>query len=62
MNRAYRSIWNQALGTWVAVSELASARGKPGKAKLLGAVTLAAVPTVSSDCVRDVGGRASLAE
>src|ERR1700748_663444 len=48
MNRAYRSIWNQALGVWVAISELASARGKPGKAKLLGAVTLAMVSLVHS--------------
>ena len=48
MNRTYRSIWNQALGAWVATSELASARGKPGKAKLLGAATLAAVSLVHS--------------
>lgn len=28
MNNSYRSIWNHALGAWVAVSELAAARGK----------------------------------
>lgn len=28
MNKTYRSVWNQALGTWVAVSELAHANGK----------------------------------
>ncbi|RYF48966.1 MAG: hypothetical protein EOO27_34495, partial [Comamonadaceae bacterium] len=28
MNTSYRSIWNHALGAWVAVSEVARARGK----------------------------------
>ena len=28
MNKSYRSVWNQALGAWVAVSEIACARGK----------------------------------
>ncbi|MCV9986367.1 ESPR domain-containing protein, partial [Burkholderia pseudomallei] len=28
MNRAYRSIWNESLGAWVAASELDSAHGK----------------------------------
>ena len=28
MNKSYRSIWNEALGAWVAASELTSARGK----------------------------------
>ncbi|OXH91288.1 hypothetical protein CA831_07250, partial [Burkholderia multivorans] len=27
MNRTYRSIWNEALGAWVAASELDAARG-----------------------------------
>lgn len=29
MNSSYRSIWNESLNAWVAVSELAVARGKP---------------------------------
>lgn len=28
MNKSYRSVWNHALGAWVAVSEIAPARGK----------------------------------
>ncbi len=28
MNRAYKSVWNEALGAWVAASELTKARGK----------------------------------
>ena len=31
MNHIYRSIWNEALGTWVAVSEIASGQGKRAK-------------------------------
>ncbi|MGO4391386.1 autotransporter outer membrane beta-barrel domain-containing protein [Variovorax sp. M-6] len=30
MNRSYRSVWNGALGAWVAVSEVAHGRGKIG--------------------------------
>lgn len=29
MNKNYRSIWNEALGAWVAVSEIENAKGKP---------------------------------
>ncbi|HSW20371.1 MAG TPA: ESPR domain-containing protein [Ramlibacter sp.] len=32
MNRSYRSIWNEALGAWVAASEITSANGKRSKA------------------------------
>ena len=28
MNKTYRSVWNHALGAWVAVSEITAARGK----------------------------------
>jgi hypothetical protein len=31
MNHIYRSIWNDALGTWIAVSEIASGQGKRSK-------------------------------
>ncbi|WP_414629841.1 ESPR domain-containing protein, partial [Burkholderia cepacia] len=31
MNKIYRSIWNEALGVWVAASELTNARGKASK-------------------------------
>jgi hypothetical protein len=39
MNKSYRSIYNERLGAWVAVSETASARGK----KSSGAVKLGAM-------------------
>ncbi|WP_269139775.1 ESPR domain-containing protein, partial [Burkholderia stagnalis] len=42
MNRTYRTIWNEALGAWVAASEISSARGKPNKS----AVAKAVVATV----------------
>jgi hypothetical protein len=38
MNRSYRTVWNEALGAWVAISEISSARGKKSSSK----VTLAA--------------------
>ncbi|QFZ83828.1 hypothetical protein GFK26_14230 [Variovorax paradoxus] len=34
MNKSYRSIWNEALGAWVAASELTSARGKKSKSRV----------------------------
>lgn len=34
MNRAYRSIWNEALGAWVAASELCSTQGKANKSSI----------------------------
>ncbi|MEG2975621.1 MAG: autotransporter outer membrane beta-barrel domain-containing protein [Comamonas sp.] len=33
MNKSYRSVWNQALGAWVATSEISRARGKSGSVK-----------------------------
>ena len=43
MNRAFRLVWNESVGAYVAVAELASARGKgrSGSAKALAAVVLA---------------------
>lgn len=31
MNRTYKSIWNEALGAWVAASEVTRSRGKQSK-------------------------------
>jgi len=46
MNKVYKSVWNESIGTWVAVSETAAARGKRNgrlaKAALASAVTLGA--------------------
>ena len=33
MNKTYRSIWNEALGAWVAASEAVSSRGKASGSK-----------------------------
>ena len=33
MNKAYKSVWNEALGAWVAVSEIETSRGKRGSSK-----------------------------
>ncbi|WP_369598783.1 ESPR domain-containing protein, partial [Pseudomonas aeruginosa] len=40
MNKSYRTIWNEALGAWVAASENDAARGKPNKR---GAIALVAM-------------------
>ncbi|WP_408734385.1 ESPR domain-containing protein [Paraburkholderia bannensis] len=44
MNKTYRSVWNESTGTWVAVQENASTRGKRasggGIAVALGAMVL----------------------
>ncbi|WP_290369992.1 ESPR-type extended signal peptide-containing protein, partial [Burkholderia sola] len=46
MNKNYRTIWNEALGAWVAASENDSARGKPNKRSVVAlmAVALIACP------------------
>lgn len=43
MNSTYRSIWNEALGAWVATSELCAARGKKSSSSVLAAGLVAAV-------------------
>ncbi len=50
MNKAYKSVWNESTGTWTAVSELATSRGKSTKAAACvllggGVMALAASPT-----------------
>ncbi|MCS4534710.1 YadA-like family protein [Neisseria montereyensis] len=37
MNKSYRSIWNESLGAWVAVSEIENAKGKPAGSREEGA-------------------------
>ncbi|WP_162588885.1 ESPR domain-containing protein [Variovorax sp. RA8] len=48
MNKSYRTVWNEALGAWVAASEITKARGKRSRS---GAVVAAAVVLVA------LGGR-----
>ncbi|MDQ0573227.1 outer membrane autotransporter protein [Variovorax paradoxus] len=43
MNRSFQSIWNEALGAWVAASEVSAARGKKSSGTVLAAGLLAAV-------------------
>ena len=40
MNKSYRTVWNEALGAWVAASEITKARGKRSRS---GAVVAAAI-------------------
>jgi hypothetical protein len=46
MNKVYKSVWNESIGAWVAVSETARSRGKGGKkaAKVALAATVAFGP------------------
>ncbi|WP_200950195.1 ESPR domain-containing protein, partial [Rhodanobacter sp. Root179] len=67
MNKIYRKVWSRTLGAMVAVSELASTRGKAGSVglvcgavALVGALALAPVATASAQnlpatCQLDVG-------
>ncbi|BEP65225.1 hypothetical protein GmRootV213_57790 (plasmid) [Variovorax sp. V213] len=41
MNKSFRSIWNEALGAWVAASEVCTARGKNSSSITIGAALLA---------------------
>ena len=43
MNKSYRSIWNEALGAWVAASELTSGRGKKSSSRVLAVAAIALV-------------------
>ena len=43
MNRTYRSVWNQALGAWVATSELGGRLCKGGRHGAIGAAALLAI-------------------
>ncbi|SUA36808.1 adhesin [Neisseria zoodegmatis] len=43
MNKSYRSIWNDALGAWVAVSEIEKAKGKPSGSRVEAVATSTAV-------------------
>jgi trimeric autotransporter adhesin len=43
MNKVYKSVWNEALGAWVAVAESAAARGKKTSSKTRASLGLSAV-------------------
>ncbi|RZF30340.1 hypothetical protein EVC45_07595 [Paraburkholderia sp. UYCP14C] len=47
MNKSYISIWNEALGSWVAASENAVARGKRSKATVFAVVATTALAAAS---------------
>lgn len=51
MNKAYRSVWNEVTGTWVAVQENAAARGKRSSAcaaKVLNAAVILGVGSLAT--------------
>jgi outer membrane autotransporter protein len=55
LNRSYRSVWNSALGAWVAVSEINRARaGKGGKRGLAAAAVAAAMLTSGAVHASDI--------
>ena len=50
MNKIYKVIWNAALGTWVAVSELAKGKTKSSKVKaIVGTASIGLMVTFSAD-------------
>jgi autotransporter adhesin len=49
MNRTYRSIWNEALGAWVAASELSASRGKRSASSAVALVCMLAAFGASTD-------------
>ena len=53
MNKAYRVVWNESTNTWVAVAEIATARGKSGKAKVV-AASVAVVGALASPAHADL--------
>jgi autotransporter adhesin len=59
MNKVYKSVWNESIGAWVAVSETAAARGKRNgrlaKAVVASAVTLGAASGASASVSLDGG-------
>ncbi|MES2580795.1 MAG: autotransporter outer membrane beta-barrel domain-containing protein, partial [Pseudomonadota bacterium] len=69
MSRSYKSVWNTALGAWVAVSEITRAAGKSGSLKLavcavpliMGVAILTASPAIASD-VYYLGGNVTWAQ
>jgi hypothetical protein len=41
VNKSFRSIWSEALGVWVAVSEVCTVRGKKSSSITIGTALLA---------------------
>jgi hypothetical protein len=48
MNHVFRVIWNMALGCWVAVAEVSSARGKASRSKKAGVALSATLLTLGA--------------
>jgi len=48
MNKSYKSVWNEALGAWVAVSENSVARGKKSRSNKQRAFKLAASASLAA--------------
>jgi len=48
MNKVYKSVWNESLGAWVAVSENSAARGKKASGKTGSSMGLSAIALASA--------------
>ena len=60
MNKVYRVIWNESLGAWVAVSELAKSQGKTKSVKataiIISAVVGGTILPAQADLIYDSNG------
>ena len=61
MNKTYRVVWNESTNTWVAVAEIATARGKSGKAKVVatGVAVMGALASSAAQAGLEWGTNAS---
>ena len=61
MNKTYRVVWNESTNTWVAVAEIATARGKSGKAKVVatGVAVMGALASSAAQAGLEWGDNAS---
>ncbi len=56
MNKVYKSVWNESIGAWVAVSENSPARGKSSSKKIVAAAVLVASAGASLDAMASGNG------
>ena len=61
MSKTYRVVWNESTNTWVAVAEIATARGKSGKAKVVatGVAVMGALASSAAQAGLEWGTNAS---
>lgn len=61
MNKSYRTVWNEALGAWVAASEITKARGKRSRSGAVAVATAVLVALGNADYAgaQSIGGTAT---